>query len=76
MRTTLTLDDDVLAAAKAIAAERGVTIGRALSDLVRQALEASPPSVATRNGVPRLPRRSDTRPVTLAMVNRLRDEFP
>ena len=39
MRTTLDLDDDVLQAAKEIAAAKGLTAGKVVSDLVRKALE-------------------------------------
>jgi hypothetical protein len=45
MRTTLDIDDDVLAAAKERAAEQRTTTGKVLSDLVRQALTQS--AVAT-----------------------------
>jgi hypothetical protein len=76
MRTTLTLDDDVLSAAKALAAQRNETIGDVISGLVRQALTPSVQQAATRNGVPLLPRRSDGGPVTLEIVNALRDELP
>jgi hypothetical protein len=38
MRTTLTIDDDVLTAAKAIAQQTDRTIGEVLSDLARSAL--------------------------------------
>jgi hypothetical protein len=38
MRTTLDIDDDVLAAAKHRAAEERTTAGKVISDLVRQAL--------------------------------------
>jgi hypothetical protein len=74
MRTTLDIDDDMLQAAKEIAASRGITAGRVLSDLARKALE--PKRVArVRNGVPLMPRRpkGSARP-TMALVNRLRDE--
>lgn len=74
MRTTLDLDDDLLEAAKELAAVRGTTAGRVISDLVRQALEARP-RVATRNGVPLLPGRpSGSRRPTMARVNALRDD--
>ena len=76
MRTTLTIDDDVLSAAKALAAQRNETIGDVISDLVRQALSPPTPGVSTRNGVPLLPRRQDGGPVTLETVNALRDELP
>jgi len=74
VRTTLDIDDDVLQAAKEIAANRRATAGRVISDLVREAL--GPKSAARpRNGVPVMPRRpkGSARP-TIAKVNRLRDE--
>ena len=74
MRTTLDLDDDLLEAAKELAAVRGTSAGRVISDLVRQALE-SRPRAATRNGVPLLPARpAGSARLTMALVNRLRDE--
>jgi len=74
MRTTLDLDDDLLEAAKELAAVRGTSAGRVISDLVRQALE-SRPRAAMRNGVPLLPPRPAGSPrLTMATVNRLRDE--
>jgi len=74
MRTTLEIDDDVLHAAKEIAANRGTTAGRVLSELARKALH--PGGVArVRNGVPLIPRRKRGTPrPTLDDVNRLRDE--
>ncbi|MGI9018562.1 MAG: antitoxin [Euzebya sp.] len=38
MRTTLDIADDVLAAARTLAAERRVSIGAALSDIARRGL--------------------------------------
>jgi hypothetical protein len=75
MRTTLSIDDDVLQAAKEIAANRGTSTGRVLSDLARRALEPkSTPRV--RNGVPLMPRRpKGSRRPTMEQVNRLRDEL-
>jgi hypothetical protein len=74
MRTTLDIDDDVLQAAKEIAANRSTTAGRVLSELARRALEPRR-SPRVRNGVPLMPRRpkGSVRP-TMALVNRLRDE--
>src|ERR1700681_2868788 len=43
MRITLTLDDDVLAAARALAAQRGVPIGTVVSDLARRGLAPAQP---------------------------------
>ena len=42
VRTTLDIDDDVLQAAKDLAANRRTTAGKVLSDLARQALEPRP----------------------------------
>jgi hypothetical protein len=75
MRTTLDIEDDVLLAARAIARQRGVSMGKVLSTLARQALTQQP-LATTRHGVPLFPVRSDARPVTLELVNRLRDEAP
>jgi hypothetical protein len=74
VRTTLDVDDDVLQAAKEIAANRGTTAGRVLSDLARKAL-APGRSPRIRNGVPLMPRRRRGQPrPTMESVNRLRDE--
>jgi hypothetical protein len=75
MRTTLDIDEDVLLAAKDLAALRRSTAGRVLSELARQALSPSDaePDVV-RNGVPLLPERRGERPVSMELVNRLRDQ--
>lgn len=74
MRTTLDVDEDVLLAAKEIAANRGTTAGRVLSELARKALEPSH-TPRVRNGVPLMPRRRKGSPrPTMERVNRLRDE--
>jgi len=74
MRTTLDIDDDVLQAAKEIAAARGLTAGRALSELARRGL-APARTVRLRNGIPLLPPRPAGAPrPTMKRVNELRDE--
>jgi hypothetical protein len=74
VRTTVEVDDDVLQTIRKIAAERKTTVGRVLSDLVRQAL-ALDEDERVRSGVPLLPRRpKGSPPLTMEMVNRLRDE--
>ncbi|MGK2898482.1 MAG: CopG family transcriptional regulator [Burkholderiaceae bacterium] len=76
MRTTLTIDDDVLAAAKGLAARQRKTVGEVISALTRQALKPSTTSRRMRNGVPLLPVRSGSPAVTPELVNQLRDELP
>jgi hypothetical protein len=73
MRTTLTVDDDILEAARELATQRGTTTGKVLSDLARKGLAPSGRR-RVRNGVPLLPRRRKGPKPTLALVNRLRDE--
>lgn len=51
MRTTLDVEDDVLAAAKALAAARRVSVGAALSQLARRGIAAQTP-LSARNGFP------------------------
>lgn len=79
MRTTLALDDDVLAAARHLAERDGRSLGEVVSQLARQGL-ARPTGVsrsAERNGIPLLQgREAVAAPVTLELVNRLRDELP
>lgn len=75
MHTTVDLDEDVLRAIKEIAKRRGVSIGKTLSDMVRQALSRQV-GEATRNGAPLFPVQPETRVVTMEIVNQLRDEAP
>jgi hypothetical protein len=74
MRTTLDIDDDVLETAKELAARRGTTAGRIISELARSAL-APRNRLRKRNRVPLLPPRREARLVTPEIVNRLRDEI-
>lgn len=76
MRTTLSIDDDVLMAAKALAARQHKTLGEVISALARQALRPKARRAGTRNGIPLLPARSDVLAVTPELVNQLRDELP
>jgi hypothetical protein len=74
MRTTVDIDDDLLTAIKEKAAAEGSTIGRVLSRLVRRGLEPPPRKYKIRNGVPVIPAEPGEPPLTMAMVNALRDE--
>jgi len=75
VRTTLAIDDDVLAAAKHLAEREQRTIGEVISALARQGLSrGSRSSRSERNGIPLLPSKKTSLPVTLKRVNQLRDE--
>lgn len=73
--TKLDIDDDALALAQGEADRRDVSLGEAISLLIRYAL-ATPPRFVTNplTGLPVLPRRPGGTTVTLEMVNALRDE--
>ena len=73
MRTTLDLDDDVLEAARALAKMRNQTMGKVVSELVRQGLHQPPAKLKIREGIPVLPKRSGV-VVTNEFINRLREE--
>ena len=77
MRTTLALDDYVLAAARVLARQQGRSLGCVVSGLARQGLQKPVhPGEVSRNGLPLLPVRPDAQPVDLQLVNSLRDELP
>ena len=75
MRTTLTIEDDVLAAARGLAAREHKTVGDVMSALARQALTPRKAPRSVRNGVPLLPVRAGVAPVTPELISQLRDEL-
>lgn len=77
MRTTLAIDDDILAAARHLAERDRKSVGEVISALARQGLTRGTRAArGERNGVPLLPRRRAATPVTPELVNQLRDELP
>ncbi len=77
MRTTLSIDDDILAAARHLAERERKTVGEVVSALARQGLaRQGRGGPGSRNGIPLLARRRSSVPVTLELVNQLRDEQP
>lgn len=72
MRTTLSIDDDLLCAAKALALARSVSVGTVISDLMRKGLSA-PSATKTRNGLPLFALPPGARPLTLEDVKKAED---
>jgi len=72
---SLAIDDDVRAIARERAAGERASIGHALSMLARTALLPAGEAATVRNAIPLLAGRSGGRPVTLDVVNQLRDEL-
>lgn len=73
MRTTLTIDDDVLDVARALAARRGVSLGVAVSDLARRGFSGASQE---DGGVPVFRVPSDALPITSEDVRKALDEWP
>lgn len=76
MRTTLDIDDDVLLAAKEIAARERKTAGKILSEIFRRGIQSAdvrpgPPHVL-KNGIPILPSRGEV--VTTDRIQRIMEE--
>lgn len=72
MRVTLDIEDDVLAAVRAIAAERGTRVGRELSEIARRALR--PVEIVEDDDWPVFEVASDAPLITPAMVKKALDE--
>ncbi len=76
MRTTLTIDDDVLAAARGMAEAQRKSLGEVITSLAREAMRPAEARSGIRNGIRLLPIQPGSTPVTLEHVNQLRDELP
>lgn len=74
MRTTLSIDPDVLHVAKSMARAEGKSVGTVVSELLRRALEPRPMQ-GSEEGFPIFEVSPDAAPITLETVHRgLEDE--
>lgn len=74
MRTTVDLDEDVLATAREISRLSGKRLGDVLSDLARRGLQPSgEPKIEEKLGIPVLLHESSPIPVTPDLVRQLLD---
>jgi hypothetical protein len=73
MRTTLDLDDEVLAAARRIAAARSKSLGQVVSDLARRGLEMRP-KITRKRGFPVFQVPNNAPALTLEDIRRDEDE--
>jgi hypothetical protein len=74
VRTTLSLDDDVLQEVRTYAKSRDVAIGKAVSDLIRRGLHA-PLQTRVVNGFHVVELPPDSPPVSAEDVERFEDEL-
>lgn len=75
MRTTLEIDDDVIASARELARLKNQGLGRAISDLARRGLMPdSSPAIEMQDGIPVWMHKPGAVAVTSEMVRGLADE--
>jgi hypothetical protein len=72
MRTTLDLDEDVVAAARELAAGRGTSLGSVISELARRGL--TPAQIEVDGNLPVIRVPAGAPPITPEMVRRALDE--
>ena len=75
MRTTVTIDDDVLAVARAMAERSGSSLGRALSELARRGFKGTTVAGGVDDGVPVFQVAADAVPITSEDVYRVLGEW-
>ena len=74
MRTTLTLDDDVLAVARAVAAAEGVSVGEVVSRLARQGIASTARVVTGDDDLPTFSVPADAPAMTPELVRHALEE--
>jgi hypothetical protein len=75
MRTTLDIDDRVLASARTLAQEKGISLGSAVSELALRGLRPNAAaSTSWKSPFPCFPDAPDAEPVTSEMVREALDE--
>jgi len=74
MRTTLSLDDDLLLQVKTYAESRDITVGKAVSELVRRGLRA-PIQTRVVNGFHVIELPPGSPPVTIEHIRKVEEEL-
>jgi len=74
MRTTLSLDDDLIPQVKTYAESRDITVGKAVSELVRRGLHA-PIQTRVMNGFHVIELPPGSPPVTIEHIRKLAGEL-
>lgn len=75
MRTTLTIDDDVLAVARALAERNGSSLGDAISELARRGFKGTG-EFEYVDGIPSFRVDANSRPVTSEDVREALSDWP
>ena len=75
MRTTVSIDDDLLEAARVLAAQQQTSLGRVISDLMRKGLNTAGKIEKRKGGFPVFQAPEKARPITLETVKRAEEEI-
>ena len=75
MRTTVTIDNDILAVARALAEQNGTSLGRAISELARRGFRSAPGAVQQGEGTV-FAVDSEAAPITSEDVSRSLSDWP
>lgn len=73
MRTTINIEDDILRISKSLAEQRGVSLGKVISDMLRAGLQRSTPHVYD-DGLPVFTVMKTSQIITLEDVKKDEDE--
>ena len=74
MRTTINIDDELYSIARSLAESRGISMGEAVSELMRQGLQRGSVSYEERSGFPVLQVSEQAPPITPEQVAHDEDE--
>lgn len=74
MRTTLRLDEDVIRVARSLARAKEITLGAAVSELVRRGLQ-HPSTAGSVHGLPHFTVAEGAHPITLEAVKQGEDDW-
>jgi hypothetical protein len=74
MRTTLTIDDDLLEAAKSLATQKKIPLGKAVSELIRKGMQRGPVVRTKKGGFPVFSQPKNARILTLEAVKKAEED--
>jgi hypothetical protein len=74
MRTTINIDDEMYSIARSLAESRGISMGAAVSELMRRGVQGGSDSYEKRSGLPVMQVSENASPITPAQVAQDEDE--
>lgn len=74
MRTTINIDDELYSIARSLAESRGISMGEAVSELMRRGVQSETVSYEQRSGLPVMQVSEDAVPITPEQIAQDEDE--